>query len=68
MRQYYYKETQTTAPTEAQKNPETVDITGKSRSHKGYGIRLKMEQGTGVEPAYPAWEAGVIPIYQPCRL
>ena len=25
-----------------------------------------MEQGTGVEPAYLAWEARVIPIYQPC--
>ena len=25
-----------------------------------------MEQGTGVEPALTAWEAAVIPIYQPC--
>ena len=27
---------------------------------------LFMEQGTGVEPALTAWEAAVIPIYQPC--
>ena len=26
-----------------------------------------MEQGTGVEPALTAWEAAVIPIYQPCK-
>ena len=26
-----------------------------------------VEQGTGVEPALTAWEAAVIPIYQPCR-
>lgn len=25
-----------------------------------------MEQGTGVGPALTAWEAAVIPIYQPC--
>ena len=25
-----------------------------------------MEQGTGVEPAWLAWEARVIPIYEPC--
>ena len=25
-----------------------------------------VEQGTGVEPALTAWEAAVIPIYQPC--
>ncbi len=24
-----------------------------------------VERGTGVEPAWPAWEAGVIPIYEP---
>ena len=27
-----------------------------------------LEQGTGVEPALTAWEAAVIPIYQPCNL
>ena len=27
---------------------------------------LSLEQGTGVEPALTAWEAAVIPIYQPC--
>ena len=27
-----------------------------------------VEQGTGVEPALTAWEAAVIPIYQPCIL
>lgn len=26
-----------------------------------------LEQGTGVEPALTAWEAAVIPIYQPCE-
>ena len=25
-----------------------------------------LEQGTGIEPALTAWEAAVIPIYQPC--
>ena len=27
----------------------------------------ELEQGTGVEPALTAWEAAVIPIYQPCK-
>ena len=27
-----------------------------------------MEQGTGVGPALTAWEAAVIPIYQPCKI
>ena len=26
-----------------------------------------LEQGTGIEPALTAWEAAVIPIYQPCE-
>ena len=26
-----------------------------------------MEQGTGIEPAFTAWEAVVLPIYEPCR-
>ena len=30
------------------------------------GGRIFLEQGTGVEPALTAWEAAVIPIYQPC--
>ena len=25
-----------------------------------------MEQGTGVEPASAAWEAAVLPMYEPC--
>ena len=25
-----------------------------------------MEQGTGIEPAFTAWEAVVLPIYEPC--
>ena len=29
---------------------------------------IHLEQGTGVEPALTAWEAAVIPIYQPCDL
>ena len=27
-----------------------------------------MEQGTGIEPAFTAWEAVVLPIYEPCNL
>ncbi len=27
-----------------------------------------LEQGTGVEPAFTAWEAVVLPIYEPCIL
>ena len=27
-----------------------------------------LEQGTGVEPAFTAWEAVVLPIYEPCRM
>ena len=30
------------------------------------GVSFFLEQGTGVEPALTAWEAAVIPIYQPC--
>ena len=26
-----------------------------------------LEQGTGVEPAFTAWEAVVLPIYEPCK-
>ena len=27
-----------------------------------------LEQGTGIEPAFTAWEAVVLPIYEPCML
>ncbi len=27
-----------------------------------------MEQGTGVEPASSAWEADVLPMYEPCEV
>ena len=27
-----------------------------------------VEQGTGVEPAFTAWEAVVLPIYEPCTV
>ena len=27
---------------------------------------LFLEQGTGIEPAFTAWEAVVLPIYEPC--
>ena len=30
------------------------------------GVPFLMEQGTGVEPAFTAWEAVVLPIYEPC--
>ena len=36
----------------------------KEKPPKGWFFFL--EQGTGVEPALTAWEAAVIPIYQPC--
>ena len=26
-----------------------------------------LEQGTGIEPAFTAWEAVVLPIYEPCE-
>ena len=29
-------------------------------------LLLFLEQGTGVEPAFTAWEAVVLPIYEPC--
>ena len=32
------------------------------------GVVFLLEQGTGVEPAFTAWEAVVLPIYEPCRL
>ena len=28
---------------------------------------LDLEQGTGIEPAFTAWEAVVLPIYEPCE-
>ena len=33
---------------------------------KIHSLSFSLEQGTGVEPALTAWEAAVIPIYQPC--
>ena len=32
------------------------------------GVLSFLEQGTGVEPAFTAWEAVVLPIYEPCVL
>ena len=29
-------------------------------------VRSDVEQGTGIEPAFTAWEAVVLPIYEPC--
>ena len=29
-------------------------------------MRFLLEQGTGIEPAFTAWEAVVLPIYEPC--
>ena len=31
-----------------------------------FGWRFFLEQGTGVEPASAAWEAAVLPMYEPC--
>ena len=35
---------------------------------KIHSLSFSLEQGTGVEPALTAWEAAVIPIYQPRRI
>ena len=32
------------------------------------GCCYYLEQGTGIEPAFTAWEAVVLPIYEPCML
>ena len=32
------------------------------------GVLCYLEQGTGIEPAFTAWEAVVLPIYEPCIL
>ena len=37
----------------------------KKENHPG-GMALFLEQGTGIEPAFTAWEAVVLPIYEPC--
>ena len=31
------------------------------------GVSVPLEQGTGIEPAFTAWEAVVLPIYEPCE-
>ena len=33
----------------------------------GFPGAFYLEQGTGVEPAFTAWEAVVLPIYEPCK-
>ena len=43
----------------------TVPI--KERTPPDGGV-LSLEQGTGIEPAFTAWEAVVLPIYEPCNL
>ena len=40
----------------------------KMRSRSTFLRDLILEQGTGVEPAFTAWEAVVLPIYEPCIL
>ena len=41
-----------------------LKLLGFSQRHL-FGCSL-MEQGTGVEPASAAWEAAVLPMYEPC--
>lgn len=31
------------------------------------GVSFFLEQGTGIEPASSAWEADVLPMYEPCK-
>ena len=31
-------------------------------------VSIFLEQDTGVEPAFTAWEAVVLPIYEPCNV
>ena len=37
----------------------------KSKKHP-CGVLFALEQDTGVEPAFTAWEAVVLPIYESC--
>ena len=45
---------------------ETRSAASRPKKVHDFRRRLFLEQGTGVEPALTAWEAAVIPIYQPC--
>ena len=45
-----------------------IELLQKRPMHLCIGRFNCVEQGTGVEPALTAWEAAVIPIYQPCIL
>lgn len=37
-------------------------------SHEARFTGTYLEQGTGIEPASSAWEADVLPMYEPCIL
>ena len=41
-------------------------LSSKKRTRPPIGGLVLLEQGTGVEPAFTAWEAVVLPIYEPC--
>ena len=41
-------------------------LTYKISRSKRYDACSDVEQGTGVEPASAAWEAAVLPMYEPC--
>ena len=38
----------------------------KKKDHTFWCGLFFLEQGTGIEPAFTAWEAVVLPIYEPC--
>ena len=38
-----------------------------SKKQHPIGVLSFLEQGTGIEPAFTAWEAVVLPIYEPCK-
>ena len=44
-----------------------AEIPEKGKGPERNGSRpCLVEQGTGIEPAFTAWEAVVLPIYEPC--
>ena len=43
----------------------SIPTPSKKESHPN-GWLSYLEQGTGIEPAFTAWEAVVLPIYEPC--
>ena len=46
---------------------DSLSLTSKKKRHP-LGCLFFLEQDTGVEPAFTAWEAVVLPIYESCIL